>query len=290
MGGLAPGSRGLAPASMGPRRVPRKWSLLVAPISVSHRLQWGRGVCLGNGSLDRRGQKTRTACFNGAEACASEMAPVHGSPSGRGSSFNGAEACASEMVRHHRSCHYGHSRFNGAEACASEMESRGGSKATPLPRLQWGRGVCLGNGVCKGFVSQDLILSFNGAEACASEMVEGFPGLCHPRHASMGPRRVPRKWVHAVDRRQIAPAASMGPRRVPRKWAKSLVVVLPGTLLQWGRGVCLGNGSDEHQATYHISWLQWGRGVCLGNGLPERTDALPPVTLQWGRGVCLGNG
>jgi hypothetical protein len=117
---------------------------------------------------------TRYAGFNGAEACASEMDRRYDHRCWCCYSFNGAEACASEMGRRkkkmasHRSC------FNGAEACASEMAGLEPPEHVLLDGLQWGRGVCLGNG-------------------------HPFPVvLAYDVAASMGPRRVPRKWA-AVD-------------------------------------------------------------------------------------------
>ena len=59
---------------MGPRRVPRKWSQMILDMNKEERLQWGRGVCLGNGPGLGLWEQSVLTCFNGAEACASEMA------------------------------------------------------------------------------------------------------------------------------------------------------------------------------------------------------------------------
>ena len=83
----------------------------------------------------------------------------------------------------------------------------------------------------------------------------------------MGPRRVPRKWHLDGGKVVIAPqAASMGPRRVPRKWMTDRYEEILDDVLQWGRGVCLGNGRRTIEQAILAVVLQWGRGVCLGNG------------------------
>ncbi|MBZ4686072.1 MAG: hypothetical protein JG774_1817 [Desulfomicrobiaceae bacterium] len=241
MGGLAPGSRGLAPASMGPRRVPRKWSLLVAPISVSHRLQWGRGVCLGNGILTQGGEIDAYLLQWGRGVCL-----------GNGPDASTARRKAALLQW-------------GRGVCLGNGWMWSNCKR-PSPTLQWGRGVCLGNGRGPRRVprkwAKSLVVVLPGT------LLQWGRGVClgngfrdrwpapHPRRASMGPRRVPRKWGAGGHQLNLDGRASMGPRRVPRKWG--LTDVLP----------------------YLFRWLQWGRGVCLGNGNRESWRALPPMSFN----------
>jgi hypothetical protein len=56
-------------------------------------------VCLGNGRNRKSKNWSVILCFNGAEACASEMAFAPPGQPFLMHRFNGAEACASEMVR-----------------------------------------------------------------------------------------------------------------------------------------------------------------------------------------------